>query len=349
MVKTMDNGSILFVRGDKGVGYNMAYYQANFGSLPEVMDDPQHIFYKTSEGVWIDFKRAVQTNTGSLSQRIAKASADGDYRIDDLRLIPESHYYDVYGYRFEIAPYDGIYNSTHWLERVQYDYDAVKFELSGDDLRVTFGEKDNINEAFISLNGLFFPFVRTNLRTVVFRDVKPHLVKVATVGEEAEHYDLRVQAYSWKGLNKLPAIFPQRRESQWLVMERAIGQNYIVIYRNVMYEYETHPTDPRRVRILGMGLAAIDVINLNDVYFYEMKSTAPNYESRKYISRGVSNKYRDSVDFPLPIYNSMILFNGVDSEFEIQDVNAIHYPRSFYSVNGVANLSFVAQVNFTRG
>lgn len=349
MIKSMDKDSILFVRNGVGVGYNMNFYRGNFGSLPEILDDPQYIFYKTFEGVWIDFKRAVQTNTGSLEQRIAKAAIDPDYRIDDLRVIPETRYYDVYGYMFTIAPYDGVYNSSNWLDRIEYDYDAIQFELNGEDLKVTFKETENINEAFISINSLFFPFVRVDHHTVVFRDIKPHLFKVATVGELIDSYDIRIKVYAWKGLNKLPPIFPHRREAEWLVMEKEIQENCIVIYRNVMYEYETHPLDRKRVRLLGMSLAAIDVININDVYFYEMKSTAVNFESRRYISRGVSNKYRDSVDFPLPVKNSLILFNGVDNEYEVQDINAIHYPGSIYSVNGVANLPFVAQINFTKG
>jgi hypothetical protein len=269
--------------------------------------------------------------------------------VTDLTEIPEAVYYDAQGYMFNITPYDGEYNTAYWLKRVEFDYDALQFQFDGDHLVVAFGENDNLNEALISLNAMFYQHELVDHRTVVFRNVKPLLSKVQTVGSGYDGYEVRIQAYAWEGLEKNPSVSPVSRDGEWFIMERPIEENCFMIYHGIMYEYELNYDDKRKFKLLNVNPSALSLFKLDELAIYKMTHKEPNKEVRKFITRGIGNKYRDSVDFTLPIRNSLITFNGVDSEYEVTDNASIFYPDSLFSVRHVSNLSFVAQVNFTLG
>jgi hypothetical protein len=300
---------------------------------------------------WIDYRRAVQTKTGSLRDRLEKAYQDPAYRITDLRQIPESEYYDDNGYKFFIPPYDGEYNTAYWLKRVEFNYDEITYGFDGDHLVINFPETDNLNDAMISLNSMFYHHELLDYHTVAFRNIKPLLPKIQTLDAKGsfDGYGIRIQAYAWEGLDKQPPVFPIRRDGEWFILERPIEENSFMVYHGIMYEYKLDYEDKRRFKLLNVSPTALPLFNLDDLFVYRMVHSEVNKEVRKFITRGIGNKYKNSVEFTLPIESSMVLFNGVDSEFEIVDPASIVYPESLFSVMHVSNLSFIAQVNFTLG
>lgn len=352
MKTSMGKDTILFVTKQKGgVAFNINYYRNNFDKFSNMVSDPERIFYKMGETYdsWIDFKRAIQTKTGSYQERLDKAFADPLYHITDLRELPETVYYDEKGYIFNIPPYDGNYASAFWLKSVKYDYEAVSFKFVGDDLVAQFSEADNITNAIVSLNALFHHYEVLAYNKIVFKNIKPILPRINTIGDEIKQFATRIQAYAWEGLHKEEPVFPKKRDNEWFILQRPIEQNCFIIYKSVMYEYELHPTDARKFKLKNVTLTSLPFFSLDEIYVYRMNAMEQNHEARKYISRGVGNKYKNTVDFALPIENSMILFNGVDNEFEVQDVASIFYPESIFSVRHVSNLSFIAQINFMLG
>lgn len=132
-------------------------------------------------------------------------------------------------------------------------------------------------------------------------------------------------------------------------MERPLEYNCFIVYNGVMYDYEIDENDRKRFKLKNVDVTNSVLFEIDDIYVYEMKSEFPNTEVRKYIAQGIGNKYRNSVEFALPVKNTMILFNGLDHQYEVARVNGIEYPDSIFSVNHVSNLSFITQVNFIKG
>jgi hypothetical protein len=187
-----------------------------------------------------------------------------------------------------------------------------------------------------------------NYHKIVYRNIKNNLSRVETVGNESG-YEIRVQAYAWETLHKEDPVTPLAREGEWFVLERPIEENCFIIYRGLMYEYELNYNDKRRFKIRGVSASALEMMRIDEMKVYSMTSEQTNREVRKYVSRGIGNRFKNSVDFTLPIRESLVLFNGVDNEYEVTDEASIYYPQSLFSVNGVSNLSFISQVNFTLG
>ena len=349
MKNCMDKDTILFVNNGKpGLAFNMDYYRTNYDMLSSKVIDPGKILYKmgVTSDTWIDFKRAIQTKTGTYQERLDKAFNDETCLIKDLREIPEASYYDADGFCFPISPYDGEYLSAYWLKRIPFNYDAVQYAFDGEDLVITFSEDDNVNNAFISINSMFYRFEIRDFHTVVFKNVKQLLTPIQTTGSDYGSYAVRVQAYAWQSLEKSAPMFPVSREEDWFTLEKPIEDNCFIIYQGVIYEYQLNYSNKTKFKLLNVDLSTVPLMNLNDIYVYKMTSTEANKEVRRFITRGIGNKYKDTVDFALPIQDSMILFNGIDNEYEIMDTASIFYPESLFSVRHVSNLSFVAQVNF---
>jgi hypothetical protein len=349
----MDQNTILFVqKNGGGIAFDYNYYRNNYDKYSNLVADPQMILFKmgTTAFDWIDYRRAIQTKSGGWTDRLQAAYNDSAYKITDLRQIPETTYYDAQGFQFFIPPYDGEYNTAFWLARTNFNYDAIQFAFNNDDLLVTFDEKDNINNAVLSLNSMFYNWEMVDYHTALFRNVKPLLTKIQTVGsDDYNNYATRIQAYSWEGLNKKPAVFPTGRQGTWFILDAPIEENSFIIYHGIMYEYELDYNDKRKFQLLNVTAEALAMFSLDEVFVYQMVHQDANKEARKYITRGIGNRYLNSVDFTLPINNSMVLFNGVDSEYTVQEVAAIEYPESLFSPTHVSNLSFITQINFMLG
>jgi hypothetical protein len=154
-----DKDTILFVLNDtKAIGYNINFYKT--GQIVNNIN-PKKIFYKMGDtsDTWIDYKRAIQMKTGTYEDRLQAAFEDINFRITNLKEIPEIEYYDNDGYMFTIPPYDGAYDLNKWISRVMFDLDNLEFEfvgIDGTDLQVTFPDTEDISNAIISLNTFFY-------------------------------------------------------------------------------------------------------------------------------------------------------------------------------------------------
>jgi len=348
----MDKDTILFILSEnEAIGYHLDYYRAsNYRNTL----NPIKIFYKMGDTreTWIDFKRAIQLKRGTYEERLSQAFIDPNFKIINLKEIPKTKYYDKDGFCFEIPPFDGAYEIGRWLSRISFDIENCTYEFVGtdlQDLKVIFPETNNINHAIISLNSLFLPFETLNYHTVVFRGARNTLVKINTIGDLKDQYDIRLAVYVWEGLRKSAPLFPISRNYDMFTLDQPIEDNCLIIYKGVIYDYELNYSNKRQFKLKGINQEALELLELDKIAVYRMVSEDPTIATRKYITRGVGNKYKNSVDFSLQVTNSLILFNGVDNEYEIVDSNSIVYPRSLFSVNYVSNLSFITAVNFTKG
>lgn len=350
MKTTMDQDTILFLVNDRsGLAFNYNFYKNNYTAFSNKLTNANDVYYKMGElaNTWIDYKKAIQLKSGSYDERLLAAFNDPDFIISDLRKIPQTEFYDEDGFKYNIAPYDGTYNSIFWVKRVVFNLEAIQCEFLGDDLKVTFAPEDDITNALISLDTIFYDYDIINIRTVIFRNVKPFLPQTSAL--DYTGYDFKIDAYAWVGLDKREEESPLTRNGLWYSLEYPIEENSIIIYKGVVYDYELDYTDKRKFKLKDVELSVLETFEIDRIKVHEFISQDINRECRKYVSNGIANRYRDCVEFTLPITDSMILFNGVDNDFEVVDTTAIIYPQTLFSVNHVSNLSFITAVNFTLG
>jgi hypothetical protein len=351
MKTQMDKDTILFVFATgEGIAYNYAYLQAHATDLN--LGDPSYVLYKMDDdrNTWIDFKKAIQNKSGSFKQRLAAAFNDPLFRITDLRLIPETQYTDANGYVWTISPFDGFYDMSFWLARTTFDLDKITYSFTGDsgnDLTVVFNE--DITNAFISLNCFFADYDQLAFNTVVFRNIKQYLVQYQIMGDIPNAYNFKFDVFAWDDLSKSTPIYPTGRESDSFVMATPIEDNCIIVYNGAIYDYTLNYANKTLFTLNNVSSAAAANFRLDHIRVYQMQAISANVQARRYIVNGIANKFKNSVDFVLPIENSMILYNGVDQEFEVMSAYSIVYPTSLLSVTAVSNLSQVISLNFMKG
>lgn len=349
----MDKDTILFSNGRVGIAFNYTYYRNNFTDFSPVirkhLSESTKIFYKMGDNVntWIDYKRAIQLKTGTYQERLNAALSDRSFVVFDLTLLPETEYYDELGYKHNIAPYDGSYNSAFWVTRTVFNLEAIQTEFIENDLKVTFAPEDDIRNALISLNTFFYEFDIINPHTVLFRNIKSYLSSTPIM--EGNGFIFKIDPYAWNGLTKRPSVTPTMRELEWYYLDYPIEENSIIIYKGVVYDYILDYENKRRFRLKNVDLGILEAFEIDKIEVHEFIATDANREARKYISNGISNRYRNCVEFALPILDGIVLFNGVDNEFEVVDSTAIVYPQTLFAVNHVTSLSFINLINFTWG
>ena len=350
----MKENTILFITDEnRAVGFDKTYYDQNNDLHRLEIGEPKKVFYKLYESrdSWIDLQKTVQLKPGDFLQRIQAAINDLSLRIFDLKQIPETKYYDSNGMFHMISPFDGMYNTDYWLKRRTFK-DFVSAEWTGlnnTDLRIAFDPTDNVYDAVISLNTLFHQYDILNGHVILFRNVKPLLTKIRTTGDVREQYDLKIDVFAWENLRKKVPFTPINRMNDWLILPRECNNNCFVIYNGVFYDYEVNETDKRKIKLKGITVQAISNFRLDKVFVHEFESTIPNKTSRKYLTYGIGNRYKNSVDFVLPIQDSMVIYNGVDNEFEMDSMYSIHYPETLFSIMHVSVLNFVYAINFMKG
>ena len=373
-VRMMPKDTILFVSNDTtkyGIGYNYDYFK---GNLVSPSSDYQKIYYKAgnSRDTWIDYKRTIQLKPGNKEEMIAAALADKDFLVD-FRDIPASYVY--YGedatYSSYYTPYDGYYDHEMWLKRSDSDLnlETINRELvdpttdlnthiiywwDADDLYVQFpSSSSGINNAIISINMLFLEYVQVSDYLIVYRNIKPNTPKYFGWNpDDGRHtYDIRINVYKWQDLEKEPVISPKDVVPNTDLFEMPIEMenNSFIFLNGVFYTYEVSEYNRRYIRINGLDSRDFSRATVGTIKVYRMVSNQSDMEVNMYIHCGVNNRYKNSVDFLLPVNNSLIVYNGVDHEYLVEDDNAISYPSSTYSISGnVTYLSEILSVNFTK-
>lgn len=345
---SMDRDTILFsLKDGTGLAYNYTYYTRNVEEIQKKINSNyvtnlDRIFYKVTDkrDSWIDLDLAIKMFSGlTITERINAAYNNDDYRIKNIKIIPAAIYTDAYGYTATISPYDGLYSLNNFANLAIYDPLQIKYKYNGDDLTVAFGDLD-VDDAFISMCSLFFDYTQVNKNTVLYRNVRDKLRLVATIGTNLDSFVPIFKVYKWNNIKKLSPLTPISRDHNLIQFDREIGNDGILIYKWVMYDYEIQPGDVHnKILVKGLNPELYSMIKLDEFKFYPLECTDSDFVPRKYWGRGIPNRYKNRVDFALPIRDSIILYGGVDHEYEILDLHSVYYPKSFYSILGVQSHS----------
>ena len=389
MKTTMEKDTILFV-SDKNwaMGLNYNYYLSNYYKLNNRIMDPIAIYYKVGEtsDTWIDLDKAVALLTGTFADRIKQAMQLEEYRIRDLKLIPQTEYHDAKGHIYNISPYDGQYDASFWVDRMDTVYD-YSYTVEGNNLYVVFNtDKDiDLENSMISLNGLFTQYRIIGDRTIKYLNIVDQLYinqinftnmtlsqvkeeiaylqeKVRTgkasdedirrlnnlIQSQFKEYTVNVKVYTWKNVLKSKPILPRERVGEWITLDHFVDENCFVIYKGQMLEYELSTVQKNNIRLKDVPIENLEMFELGKLQVYQMTCSEPNQLIRKYVSKGYNNRYKNSVDFVLPIKNSLVVYEGLDHEYEITDEASILYPGTRFSPSYVNDNANIYQVNFTN-
>ena len=190
---SMDKDTILFIdsKNNKALGMNYEYYSLHYNEISSdhKITDPDYILYKFGETYdsWVNFQKAISTKKGIMCERLVEAFKDLTYRITDLKIIPKTIYYDKDGYIWEISPYDGCSDSTYWIPRsdnmdLRQNFD-FSLDTTGKHGRITFNKPIDIDNALVSVNGIFYDFKiveRGETPTIIVPDLVTKLPIIQT-------------------------------------------------------------------------------------------------------------------------------------------------------------------------
>ena len=424
MKTTMDKDTILFVDANgKGLGMYYYYYTKHYNEIKDQYGHPVNVYYKAGASVdtWIDYQRAIQVKKGSINSRVQQALDDNQFHID-VRLIPQTDFYDKEGDIHKIAPYDGFYNATQWVQRVDspelkqgYDY---SIDITGSHVIVTFNEDVDLANSFISLNKLFYPYtIIDSARTIKFPNVVEELgintinftqytddeledkmshlkaeiaIKTSLINnkerelknpnlteaeinainsvimtlvsarkdlsEEYEMlynkvrrvYNVKVNVYTWENLVKSAPLYPVNRVGEWFETESPIDDNAIIIYKGQIIDHEVSIADNCKFKLHGFSLMSLDAFELGKMRIYKVSTSESGKFIKKYSISGHKNKHKDTVEFVLPVSQSLIVYEGIDHEYEVHDEATIMYGFSNGSTLEVSDTSDVHSINFSR-
>lgn len=349
-MKQMPKDTILFKKdSDHAVAFNYNYFKNYYAN--HYNDVYEAIYYKAGNerDTWIDYSKTIGLKTGTRNERILQAVRDENFLIN-FYAIPETNYYDENGFNSLYSPYDGYYDNEMWLSRIQFDYDAIQFSMDEDDLYVTFSEKDNIENAILSLNMIFYNYEVIGSNKVLFKNIKSYLAtSYGMDSTKKDIVDIKINAYAWDGLLKRKKITPSRKVDHFFYCDVSLEYNMFIIYNGVMYNYIIDDENKKRFTIPQFLDEEFDSIELDKIAIYRMQYSDPKMECKLYQAKGINNKYLNSVDFLLPVQNSLITLNGIDHTYTVEDICAISYPNTLYSIFGLNNTDKVVSVNFTVG
>ena len=365
MKTSMEKDTILFI-SDKnwGMGLNYTYYQSNYHKITNKITDPVNIYYKVGEtsDTWIDLDRAVALLDGTFSERIQKAFQREEFRVRDLKLIPQTEYHDAKGRIHQISPYDGQYDASLWVDRVDTDY-KYTYTVEGNNLYVKFDSLCDIEYLNI-VDQLYINQINfTNMSLTEVKEEISYLQEKMRLGTASDsdvsrlnnlvqsqykEYTVNVKVYTWKNIVKSSVISPKIRIGEWITLDKMIDENCFVIYKGQMLEYELSITQKNIIRLKDVPLENLEMFELGKLQVYQMTCSEPNQIIKKYVSKGINNRFRNTVDFVLPIKNSLVVYEGLDHEYEILSDGTVMYPGTRFSPSYVNDKSLIYQVNFTN-
>ena len=389
MKTTMEKDTILFISSENwGMGLNYTYYQGNYHKIANKITDPINIYYKVGDtsDTWIDLDRAVALLDGTFADRIQQAFQREEFRVRDLKLIPQCEYHDAKGRIHQISPYDGQYDASLWVDRIDMDYN-YSYTVEGNNLYIKFDSSCDIDlkNSMISLNGLFsnYKIIGThtikylnivdqlyinqiNFTNMTLTEVKDEILRLQEkmrigvasesdinrlnnlIQSQYKEYTVNIKVYTWKNILKSPVISPRIRIGEWITLDKMIDENCFVIYKGQILEYELSATQKNNIRLKDVPLENLEMFELGKLQVYQMTCSEPNQVIKKYISKGINNRFRNTVDFVLPIKNSLVVYEGLDHEYEILDEATVLYPGTRFSPSYVNDKSLIYQVNFTN-
>ena len=378
-MKQMPKDTILFkIDDNNAIAYSYDYFKQHFQSYVTRFKD---IFYKagSDRNSWIDYRKTISLKTGTRDERILSALEDPNFRVN-IYQIPDCYLNTADKQREYFTLYDGYYDNSYWLNRIDnklnadsFNYDTLLDRLSdgsitqsqfnkyndeniiytwdGEDLLVTFPE--DVTNSIISLNMVFYDYDELDEPTkVIFRNVKNKIVKALgfdpSLGKSI--YDLCFKVYKWQDLSKSKPFVPVGKDGNYLVMNSNMDYDCFITYNGAFYPYEISMETPKKIKLIGLNTFDMDTKQILNIRIFRFKSTVDNMNARLYIHKGFNNRYKNSVDFLLPIANSLITYQGIDHEYAVEDDNAIKYEESLYSVeDDVTQSAEILSVNFIKG
>ena len=160
-------------------------------------------------------------------------------------------------------------------------------------------------------------------------------------------YQIKVNVYYWDGILKDPAMIPARRTGEWFSMNREIDDNCFIVYKGQIFDYEVSTADKRLFRLKNVGLSNLEGFETTKVNVFHMRSADSTKEIRRYVIKGHTNVHKNTVEFVLPVSQSLVLYEGLDHEYSVIDDGTIAYDGTKWSPNYVVDTSNVTSVNFT--
>lgn len=161
-------------------------------------------------------------------------------------------------------------------------------------------------------------------------------------------YAVKVRVYSWEHVIKSTYITPKERQGEWFKLNVPIDDNCIIIYKGQILQYEVSSADNRLFRLDGIDYGNLSSFEIGKIQVYQMKTDLPNSTIQRYVIKGHANKHKNTVDFVLPIKQSLILYEGIDHEYEILDSGSIMYSDTTFGTLKVSDTSNILSINFTR-
>ena len=343
MVKRhMEADTLLYVGRDFALAFNREFLKRNYHYYRDRIKDATKVYYKSGNefASWINYKSAIQNNSGSYDERIEKALKNPLMSLSkNLLEIPSCYYIDNSGSEYFIKPNDGITLKKFYHERTDYLYEqpeyspVIKTHLENNyeiDLKVKF--KQSIKNAIITLNSLFIDYDVLNDYEIIYRNIKNYLYKCQPTDKMTDkNFEFEVNVHKWKGMCIDFKLRPIGREDNVLLFSKDISPNGLLVYNSVLLNYTVDKDNPKKV-----------YINLDDFNFFQYGEPVltdfvvttfkcENYDDmviRKVVHRGVNNILPGEVEFPCAIKDSLIVFNGLNYPYYLNDEFTVVAPVS---------------------
>lgn len=262
-----------------------------------------------------------------------------------------------------------------------YDY-----SIEGNHLYIRFNEDIDIDlkNSMISLNGLFTPYKILGKNLIKYINIVDQLyinqVNFTNMSNEEIHeeidllkqkqrtgtitdaetirlynliqslykmYTVKINVYTWENIEKSENIPSVGRNGEWITLSKYVDDNCFVIYKGQMLDYEVNEINKSKIRLKDVDIERLRMFDLSKLYVYQMTSTEQNRELRKFIAKGINNRHRNTVDFVLPVEQSLVVYEGIDHEYEIIDEGTVLYSGTKFSPSFVNDYSTISQINFT--
>lgn len=109
-------------------------------------------------------------------------------------------------------------------------------------------------------------------------------------------------------------------------------------------DFEVNPINSHQFKFKNVALPAMKLMNLGKIRIFKFSHMDPNKGIRKCVVRGHNNIHRNTVDFVLPVHQSLIIYEGVDHQYDVIEAATIVYSTD---VNYVDDSAVVQSINFT--
>ena len=109
-------------------------------------------------------------------------------------------------------------------------------------------------------------------------------------------------------------------------------------------DFVVNPINSNQFKFVDVPLSSMKMMSFGKIRIHKFSHTDPNRGIRKCVIRGHNNVHRNTVDFVLPVHQSLIVYEGVDHQYDVVESATIVYSTD---VNYVDDSARVYSINFT--